>query len=393
MTRVLIVEDDDALRDALIETLSLAEIEVKGCESAESALCMVSEFNPNIVVSDIRMDKMTGHGLLKALDKKMPGLPVMLVTAHGTVNDAIDAMRFGAVDYLLKPFEPKTLIEKINRYAKSDDKSNKPVATDEKSQALLALAKQVANSDATVLISGESGTGKEVLARYIHDHSPRAKGNFIAINCAAIPEHLLESTLFGYEKGAFTGANKASAGKFEQAQNGTLLLDEISEMDLSLQAKLLRVLQEKEVERLGSNKVIKLDVRVLATTNRDMKSEIEAKRFREDLYYRLNVFPLYWLPLRERQNDIVPLANYLIKRHMKDVKGAMPILSDDAKKALYAYSWPGNAREMDNVIQRALILKQGDEIQESDLQLLTDNQNAVISISKESEVSQVGDNQ
>lgn len=246
---------------------------------------------------------------------------------------------------------------------------SQPVAQDPKSQALLSMALRVAQSDVGVMISGESGTGKEVLAHFIHDHSPRRNHPFIAINCAAIPEQMLEATLFGYEKGAFTGAYKSTPGKFEQAQGGTLLLDEVSEMNLNLQAKLLRVLQEKEVERIGANKLINLDVRVLATSNRALLDEVKVGRFREDLYYRLNVFPLHWLPLRERSCDILPLANYLIRRHCQNKYPLIPTLSEDAKKALLDYSWPGNARELDNVVQRALVLQTNGIIKVPDLQL------------------------
>lgn len=219
------------------------------------------------------------------------------------------------------------------------------------------------------MISGESGTGKEVLAHFIHDHSPRKQHPFVAINCAAIPEQMLEATLFGYEKGSFTGAYKATAGKFEQAQGGTLLLDEVSELSLSLQAKLLRVIQEKEVERIGANKLISLDVRVLATSNRKLLEEVKLGRFREDLYYRLNIFPLHWLPLRERIYDILPLANYLIRRHCKGSFPVVPALSEEANQALLTYLWPGNARELDNVVQRALVLQTQGIIEPEHLQL------------------------
>lgn len=370
MSRVLIVEDDKTLCEALVDTLKLANFEVVAKRSSKEALASLHHFKPDMVVSDVRMDEMDGHQLLKSIHELEPGLPVMLITAYGTVEEAVDALHYGAVDYMLKPFKPQKLLEKINRYiAKNWAEGDTPIAKDPKSQALLALALKVANSDATVLVSGESGTGKEVLARFIHDHSARADKPYVAINCAAIPEQMLEATLFGYEKGAFTGAYKSMPGKFEQAQSGTILLDEISEMGLPLQAKLLRVLQEKEVERIGSHKTIELDVRLIATTNRDMKKEIRQGRFREDLYYRLNVFPLHWIPLRERRKDIIPVAEYLIRRHHQTDKGTMPALSKEAKKQLYAYDWPGNAREMENVIQRALILHSGEEITVSDLQL------------------------
>lgn len=371
MNQVLIVEDDTILRQALTDTVDLAGHSCLAAENGVEALKCLDNEKPAVVVSDVRMDGLDGHQLLKAIQKKSPGIPVILMTAHGTINAAVDAMRCGAVDYVLKPFEPSILIDKIEHYLNYEKNQNKekPIAQDPKSQKLLSMASRVAASEATVIISGESGTGKEVLAHYIHDHSPRKDQPFVAINCAAIPEQMLEATLFGYEKGAFTGAYKSMPGKFEQAQGGTLLLDEISEMDLSLQAKLLRVLQEKEVERIGGTKTINLDVRVLATSNRNMVHEVEQGRFREDLYYRLNVFTLHWIPLRERPQDIIPMAEYLISRHWDDANPMIPKLSEQAARAMQAYQWPGNAREMDNVIQRSLILQNGGVIEIDDLQL------------------------
>lgn len=241
-----------------------------------------------------------------------------------------------------------------------------PVAEDPKSRRLLDIAARVAATDVTVTISGESGSGKEVYARFIHAQSPRSKHPFVAINCAAIPENMLEALLFGHEKGAFTGASASHAGKFEQANGGTLLLDEISEMDLGLQAKLLRVLQEREVERIGGTRPIELDVRVLATTNRDLKACVAEGRFREDLYYRLNVFPLYVPPLRERPGDIVPLAEMALSKHQIEPAGSIGF-SDDARLSLEAYAWPGNVRELENLVQRSLILLCGNTIDSSDL--------------------------
>ncbi|KTD12111.1 sigma-54-dependent transcriptional regulator [Legionella jamestowniensis] len=370
MSDVLIVEDDPVLREALAETMNLAGHSYLAAKDGKEALAMLERHSPAIVLSDIRMDKLDGQQLLAEIQRRNPGVPVILMTAHGSVEDAVAAMRHGAVDYLQKPFSAHALTEKINRYIKpfsADD--DKPVAQDPKSQALLSMALRVAQSDVGVMISGESGTGKEVLAHFIHDHSPRKQHPFIAINCAAIPEQMLEATLFGYEKGAFTGAYKSTPGKFEQAQGGTLLLDEVSEMSLSLQAKLLRVLQEKEVERIGANKLIQLDVRVLATSNRKLLDEVKAGRFREDLYYRLNVFPLHWLPLRERVCDIIPLANYLIRRHCQNNQPVIPVFSAEAQQSLLEYSWPGNARELDNVIQRALVLQTHGVIEVPHLQL------------------------
>jgi two-component system response regulator FlrC len=278
-------------------------------------------------------------------------------------------MRQGAADYLVKPFEPKALLCLVARHAlgrlgPADGEG--PIAVEPASVQLLNLASRVAKSDSTVLISGESGTGKEVLARFIHQQSPRAGKPFIAINCAAIPDNMLEATLFGHEKGSFTGAIAAQPGKFEQADGGTILLDEISEMPMGLQAKLLRVLQEREVERVGARKPIELDIRVLATTNRDLAGEVAAGRFREDLFYRLSVFPLAWQSLRQRPADILPLAERLLAKHVNKMKHAPVRLSAEAQKCLVGYSWPGNVRELDNAVQRALILQQGGVIQAED---------------------------
>ena len=366
--KVLLVEDDRALREALADTLLLAGHDYRAVGSAEEALEAARE--PfNLVVSDVNMPGMDGHQLLSLLRVRHPQLPVLLMTAHGAVERAVDAMRQGAADYLVKPFEPKALLDLVARHALGclgGGEGEGPVAFEPASAQLLELAARVARSDSTVLISGESGTGKEVLARYIHQHSRRASQPFIAINCAAIPDNMLEATLFGHEKGAFTGAIAAQAGKFEQADGGTILLDEISEMPLGLQAKLLRVLQEREVERVGARKPIVLDIRVVATTNRDLAAEVAAGRFREDLYYRLSVFPLAWRPLRERTADILPLAERLLAKHVNKMHHAAARLSPQAQACLVGYPWPGNVRELDNAIQRALILQQGGVIEPQD---------------------------
>ena len=370
--KVLIVEDDLELRDALYDTLELADFDVLQADSGEAALALLAGQRVSMVVSDVNMGGISGHELLERLQQHYPSLPVLLMTAYGDVNSAVRAMREGAVDYLVKPFKPQALVEAVARYAAGACNSqdyNLPVAEENSSREVLALAQRVAATDSTVLISGESGTGKEVLARYIHTHSPRAQGPFVAINCAAIPENMLEATLFGHEKGAFTGAYSSNPGKFEQADGGTILLDEISEMDLGLQAKLLRVLQEREVERVGGKKVIPLDVRVVATTNRDLPTYVNDGRFREDLYYRLSVFPMQWLPLRQRTLDIVPLAERLIRQHCAKMNRAPVVLDAAAGAKLCTYAWPGNVRELDNVVQRALILQQGDTITAADLML------------------------
>ncbi|WJW74577.1 sigma-54 dependent transcriptional regulator [Thiohalobacter sp. IOR34] len=363
---VLIVEDDHALRQALCDTLELAGYAVSGAADGGAALALLERQPVDMVVSDVQMPEMDGHQLLKRIQARLPNLPVVLMTAFGTVQKAVDAMRCGAADYLLKPFEAEVLVEMVERYLRPPAAGAGPVAADPRSRELLALAERVAATDATVMISGESGSGKEVYARFIHEHSPRSDGPFVAINCAAIPENMLEAVLFGYEKGAFTGAYQARAGKFEQAQGGTLLLDEISEMDLGLQAKLLRVLQEREVERLGGKTPISLDVRVLATSNRRMREEVTAGRFREDLFYRLNVFPLNLPPLRQRPADILPLARRLLERHTPAGR-PVPALCPEAEARLLDYAWPGNVRELENVLQRAVILMSGDCIEAVDL--------------------------
>ncbi|MDH4612115.1 sigma-54-dependent response regulator transcription factor FleR [Pseudomonas sp. BN102] len=372
--KILLVEDDRALREALADTLLIGGYDFRAVDCAEAALVALGEESFGLMVSDVNMPGMDGHQLLAVVRQRHPQLPVLLMTAYGAVERAVEAMRQGAADYLVKPFEPNTLLELVARHALgrvAPAASDGPVALEPASRQLLELAARVARSDSTVLISGESGTGKEVLAQYIHQQSNRAGGPFIAINCAAIPDNMLEATLFGHEKGAFTGAIASAPGKFELADGGTLLLDEISEMPLGLQAKLLRVLQEREVERVGARRPISLDIRVLATTNRDLAGEVAAGRFREDLYYRLSVFPLAWRPLRERPADILPLAERLLAKHVKKMNHAAVRFSSEAQATLLAHAWPGNVRELDNAVQRALILQQGGLVQPHDLCLTT----------------------
>ena len=367
--KILLVEDDPDLREALVDTLELASLDVDFAQDGESAIVKLKAKSYDLVVTDVNMPGMDGHELLSFVVRQYPGLPVVLMTAFGQVEKAVEAMRHGAVDYLMKPFEPNLLIDTVKKYTSDIVADQQTIAEAASSQKLLQLAQRVAQTDTTVLITGESGTGKEVLAKFIHLNSPRAKKPFVAINCAAIPENMLESILFGHEKGAFTGAIASSAGKFEQANGGTLLLDEVTEMPLGLQAKLLRVLQEQEVERVGSKNIISLDVRVLATTNRSLHEYVQEKKFREDLYYRLNVFPLEWLPLRSRLEDVVPLAKQLLVKYAKKMGRSQISFDKQAQKALMSYQWPGNVRELDNVIQRALIIQPGVVIGSDDLHL------------------------
>lgn len=361
---ILVVEDDSDLRDALCATLNIAGYTTDGARDALSALEHLERNPYSLVLSDVQMRAMDGHALLKNIKLKHPDLPVLLMTAYGTVQKAVQAMRDGAVDYLVKPIEAEALISLVQKIVTEQCAASADfIAADPRSREVQALAARVADSEATVMITGESGVGKEVLARYIHNQSRRAARPFVAINCAAIPENMLEATLFGYEKGAFTGAYKTCPGKFEQAEGGTILLDEISEMDLSLQAKLLRVIQEREVERLGGSKTIPLDVRVLATSNRNMREQVSVGRFREDLYYRLNVFPIELPALRERALDIIPIAQKLLERSARAYQRQVPALAPDACDKLLTHSWPGNVRELDNVMQRALIFQAGTTIE------------------------------
>jgi two-component system response regulator FlrC len=361
---ILIVEDDASLREALVDTLELSRYRVLIAQDGVEALGVLREHAVGLVITDVQMPNMTGLQLLHEIKAEWPHVPVLLMTAYGVIAQAVEAMREGACDYLVKPFEVEDLLSRAARWMlpASFAGQQQTVMDDPASSSLYGMALKVADTPATVMITGESGTGKEVMARFIHQHSSRAEKPFVAVNCAAIPDNLLEATMFGYEKGAFTGATQAQPGKFEQAQGGTLLLDEISEMPLALQAKLLRVLQEREVERVGGHKAIALDVRVLATSNREMKIEVEKGAFREDLFYRLNVFPLHIAPLRERMQDILPLARHFLSEMSASMGRKTMRLSEDAEQALLRYPWPGNARELENVIQRAVILAGSDNI-------------------------------
>jgi two-component system response regulator FlrC len=366
IAKILVVEDDAELQEALIDILTLNEFEVLAVSSAEEALVALDD-EIGMVFSDIRMDGMDGYSLMQRIRALKPYLPIVLMTAYGTIEQAVEAMKEGAVDYMVKPFEASVLVEKAKSYLNRDASSEDDfIVADPASTQIKTMANKVAQSDASVMISGESGTGKEVLARYIHKQSARRDQPFVAINCAAIPENMLEAVLFGYEKGAFTGAMKSMPGKFEQAQGGTIFLDEIGEMKPDLQAKLLRVLQEREVERIGSVKSIQLDLRVLSASNIDMQQAIRDGRFREDLFYRLNVFPLHLPPLRERPKDIAAIAAKLLQRHCQHAR-VQPTIAEVAMHKMVAYAWPGNIRELDNVIQRALVMMVGDVINEHDL--------------------------
>ncbi len=365
---ILIVEDDVSLSEALKDTLDMVGHRTFVAENGSTAMKILENENIDLVVSDVQMKQMDGIQLLQKISNKYPDKPVVLMTAYGTVQQAVLAIQTGAVDYLVKPFEPEVLVTKVSQFLPEPVCADEGmIAVDENTLEIVSLAKKVAQSESTVLVTGESGTGKEVLVQFIHRHSKRNQKPFVAINCAAIPDNMLEAILFGYQKGAFTGAYKSCPGKFEQAQGGTLLLDEISEMSLGLQAKLLRVLQEREVERLGDQKMIPLDVRVMATSNRNMLDEVKDGQFREDLYYRLNVFRIEMPALRDRSNDIIPIAEHCLNNVAQQNQAMPPNLSEESIQKLKSYSWPGNVRELDNVMQRAFIMHANGVITDSDL--------------------------
>lgn len=373
--RLLVVDDDPGMRDGMALTLKRAGHVVEQARSAEDALRLVRPGAFDAVITDYRMTGMDGLQLtarLKAID---PGLPVVLVTAFGSLDTAREAMRLGAFDYLAKPFGPEELVMAVKKAIRSDNvlRAEEPedapviLSQDPVMVETLALARRAADSKATILIQAESGTGKELLGNLIHATSPRRKGPLVAINCAAIPETLLESELFGYEKGAFTGATTSKAGRFEQADGGTLVLDEIGELPLPLQGKILRALQERVVDRLGGTRPIPVDVRVIALTNRDLLTEVRAGRFREDLYYRLNVIPLKLPPLRERPADITLLAAHFTERYARENGRPVPSLGPSFMVALTRHNWPGNIRELENAIQRCVVLSHRAQLMGEDL--------------------------
>ncbi len=378
---ILIVDDDDNMREAMKETVLRLGVNVETAENGRAGFEKATKKVYDLIISDMRMPEIDGLSMFEMLKATGIKTPVCFVTAYGSVTGAVEALKIGAYDYILKPFSPEVIEELIRRTfeltgsnavtsIKEENVTDKSKATIYKSaymEHVFSLAKDVAESEATVLITGESGTGKEVLARFIHENSGHSKGPFVAVNCAAIPENLIESELFGYEKGAFTGAVNKKLGKFESADGGTILLDEIGEIPLHLQAKLLRVLQEKEVERLGALKPSKINTRVLATTNRNLKTMSEEGTFREDLYYRLNVISMELPPLRDRKEDVADLSSFFIKKYSDINKKPVKPLSQDALKSLQSYEWPGNVRELEHTIERAVVLSKTQEITAKDL--------------------------
>ena len=384
MEPILIVDDEVEMRIAMSETLKHSGYPVEISHNAIDAINKFKKNDYSMVITDMTMPKRSGIELLKDIRKLNENLPVLMVTAYGTIETAVEAMKLGAFDYILKPFKFDIFTFVVERaLSLAEERKSRPqekptvtaikgsepetlnreiVTADPGIQQLMGVAENIAKSKATVLVQSESGTGKELLARHIHAHSDRADGPFVAVNCAALPETLLESELFGHRKGAFTGAIQDYKGRFEQANGGTILLDEISEMALPLQAKLLRVLQEHEVDRIGGKEPVRVDIRVIATTNRDLFARVEDGNFREDLYFRLNVIPLQLPPLRDRKGDIPLLADYFIKRHAAE-SGRKPVaISSETMEVLCHYNWRGNIRELENVMERALLLCAGNEV-------------------------------
>ncbi len=380
MARICVVDDNEMMRDSLAATLASADYEVAAYDSAETLLAAAGE-SFDLVVTDLKMPRIDGVALLAKLRQSGVETPVILMTAYGTIDSAVEAMRLGAYDYITKPFEGQAILALVERaVAHGQLQRENEVLKAELSEkaasvrligqslAMAEIAKRialVANSQATVLIVGESGTGKEVIARAIHAASSRRDKPMLAVNCAALSKGLLESELFGHEKGAFTGADKLRRGRFELADGGTLLLDEISEMDLNLQAKLLRVLQEKTFERVGSSITRRANVRVIVTTNRDLKQWVAQRRFRADLYYRLNVVPISVAPLRDRKDDIELLAEYFNLQVAQREGRAARRIDESSLDVLRRYSWPGNVRELQNIIERANVLAEGPVIRAS----------------------------
>ena len=372
--QILLVEDDTDLREAISVTLRLGGVDHVTFECAEDALPAIDPEVEQMLVTDFRLPGMNGLQLLAQAREKHPQLPVVVMTAYADTQLAVQALKGGARDFLIKPFMPQQLLEVIARHHPSPPTAKSGadgeiIASDPAILAVKNRCERVAGTGATVLLTGESGVGKDVFAKQIHQLSGRNSKPYVAINCAAIPDNLLESTLFGYEKGAFTGATKAQPGKFEQANGGTLFLDEIGEMPLELQAKLLRVLQDQVVERLGSMRSVNCDVRIVAATNQDLQQRVKDGKFREDLYFRLAVFPIRIPPLRERQQDILPLAEHFLARYGRTMGRQGLKLSAQSNHALQGYPWPGNVRELENAMQRALLLSDGDLIEPNDIEL------------------------
>tara|TARA_R100000027_G_scaffold369_1_gene429 strand:- start:3253 stop:4752 length:1500 start_codon:yes stop_codon:yes gene_type:complete len=383
LPKILIIDDDNEIRYSLKRVLRNLDAELHEADSGEEGLKQAEKEKPAVILLDNRMGGISGMETLQNLRALGGGSIVIMMTAHGTTQTAIEAMKYGAYDYLMKPFEPERIIELVTKglrtyrdrtssgsyepKLKVEDYAEGIVGSSESMQLVLKQVGQVTASDATVMITGESGTGKELVARCIHDHSLRSKKNFIAVNCAAIPDNLIESELFGHEKGSFTGATSQRQGKFELCDGGTLFLDEVGDMALPTQTKILRAIQEGEIQRVGGSSPIQVNVRVIAATNRDIEDMVKTQDFREDLYYRLNVFRIRIPPLRERREDIPEIIDYHLQRLAKQKKIRARTISEEALEVMKAQPWNGNVRELENVVYRSAVVAQGGTIFVTDL--------------------------
>jgi two-component system, NtrC family, response regulator AtoC len=378
--KILVLDDEPNMRISLAQFLALEKITCLGAPNIAAAREVLAHEIVQACIVDLRLSGETGLDFLSWLKKEGPEIPAIMISAHGGVEDAVQALKMGAVDYLVKPFEPDELVVRLNKAVQDNQRSSlvqlgkkdaiqaktRWVGDSAPTMKAKTLAEKAALAPSTVLITGESGTGKEIAARYIHEHSAHAEGPFVAVNVAALPEQLLESELFGHEKGAFTGADARKPGIFELASGGTLFLDEIGDMPQHLQVKLLRAIQEKQITRLGAQQPIPVNIRLIAATNRNLEEEVSAGRFREDLYYRLNVIRILLPPLRERKEDIPLLVGHFIERVSKEVGKKIDGISSEALDALVNYSFPGNIRELENLIERAIILSDSVILQERD---------------------------
>lgn len=381
--RILVVDDEMAMREALRDWLMEDGYEVGLAGSGEEAITLASEETWDIMLLDLKMPGLDGIETLKKVKEINPEIEIIMMTAYATIDTAVKAMKEGAFDYLVKPFDPDEIQIQINKILERKElkienlilrqrleekyEYDEIIGISQPMKEIFELISKVSKSDSNILITGESGTGKELIARAIHANSERCFMPFIVINCGALPDSLLESELFGYEKGAFTGAEHAKKGRIEMADKGTLFLDEIGDISPKTQLGLLRVIQQKEITKLGSEKIINVDVRIISATNRDLKEAVKEGRFREDLYWRLNVINIHVPPLRERKEDIPLLADFFIKRFAVDMKKEPKRLSQEAIKLLMDYDWPGNVRELENVIERAMVIGKGDVIRPEDL--------------------------
>jgi two-component system response regulator AtoC len=383
MRRILVVDDEENIRLVLRTLLKKHGYEVEVAEGGEAALAALDSFDPDVILTDVRMPRMGGLDLLAALKAKQHPATVIVMSAYGNVDLAIDAMKAGAYDYVGKPFKPDEIVlalrkaEERETLRRENRALKEQIQKDNQFESILAKSREmleifrtvtkIADFKTTVLVTGESGTGKELVARAIHARSSRRGAPFVAINCGAIPENLLESELFGHRRGAFTDATSDRRGLFEEASGGTLLLDELGELPLNLQVKLLRVLQEETIRRLGDTKDVKVDTRIIAATHRDLAAEVKAGRFREDLFYRINVLPIHIPPLRSRREDVNLLIDHFIARNNVRLGTSIRGVSTEARKQLLEYAWPGNVRELENTIERAMVLAESDVLQPSDL--------------------------